>query len=112
MKTLKVVAITGALLVGALTLGSSLPRLMQNHTELNKQDSVSNGIPASNSIPKWNAMTVPGMSSGYSCDLGELGNQKVESPKKEFWGDDSVSQGFKQASDGAGHCINRIKNSL
>lgn len=55
------------------------------------------------SVGVGSGVTVPGMNSGYPCELGELGKPSVYENKKEFWGDDSISQGLKRASDAVGN---------
>lgn len=91
MKAWQKVAIAAVVLVGVAKVTGALPGV---HSDTGEHDGLVSGVmvPGSNVV-------VPGMNSGYSCDLGELGKPIATKNKKEFWGDDDVSQSFKRTSD-------------
>ncbi len=97
MKTIRDLAITALLLVAVFKIVSLVPgESHTNKTAKNLQQAFSNGV------------TVPSMSNGYSCDLGEMGKQDSHDTKKRFWGDDGISQGFQGASDAAGRSLGKL----
>lgn len=97
MKSLKDLAVAAILLVAVFKVASLVPGESHTNTTAKPwQQPFSNGV------------TVPSMSNGYSCDLGELGKHESGENKKQFWGDDGVSQGFKGAADAVGHSLGRI----
>ena len=97
MKTIRDLAITALLLVAVFKLVSLAPgESHTNTTAKDLQQEFSNGV------------TAPSISNGYSCDLGELGKQNSYDPKKRFWGDDGISQGFQGASDAAGRSLGKL----
>ena len=97
MKSLKDLAVAVILLVVVLKVASVVPgESHTNATAKPMQQAFSNGV------------TVPSISNGYSCDLGELGKHDSYENKKQFWGDDAVSQGLKGASEAVGHSVGRL----
>lgn len=84
MKTWQTVAISAVLLVGLAKVVGVIPG--------------ASGTGSGSEI-SGNGVVVPGMNGGYSCDLGELGKSTVTNNKKEFWGDDDISQSFKRTSE-------------
>ena len=84
MKAWQKVAIAAVIVMGVAKVTGALPGV---HSDTGVHDGLVSSV------------TVPGMNSGYSCDLGELGKPIATKNKKEFWGDDDVSQSFKRTSD-------------
>ncbi|RTL42429.1 MAG: hypothetical protein EKK48_10565 [Candidatus Melainabacteria bacterium] len=110
MKAWQKVAIAAVIVLGVAKVTGALPGV---HSDTGEHGGVERGVTAYGNpgtlgssgvsgsgvmVPGSNVI-VPGMNSGYSCDLGELGKPIATKNKKEFWGDDDVSQSFKRTSD-------------
>lgn len=106
MKTWQTVAISAVLLVGLAKVAGVIPGVSGTGSGLETSGNGvgvmgSSGAIGSSMMPgvSGSGVVVPGMNGGYSCDLGELGRSTVTNNKKEFWGDDDISQSFKRTSE-------------
>jgi hypothetical protein len=97
MKSWQDLAVAAILLLVVFKAASCVPgESHTNTTAKNLQQTFSNGV------------TVPSMSNGYPCDLGELGKHDSCENNKHFWGDDGISQGFKGTGDAVGRSFGRL----